>query len=157
MKNRFIYILVTLLIGYGSIYVYDALSFHILDHRSSLDPVIEAMREMGKMNAYLIMGAFVLLSQIFLTKIIQTRKWEIIATLMFFIGLEEAFFEIAFGMRAEFGTTWTNIDIRFELLYHVETFIILFTATLLYYCLILINTKLHIEKPIQGVTKTFNR
>jgi len=132
---RLIYSITTLLIGYISIYIFDAIIFDITDHQYSFDPVINTMRYDGRISAYMFFSLFVLFSQFFLNKIIKTIKWSIIASILFIISLEEAFFEIAYGLRAEFGPISTNI--RFELvLGFKETLVLLSVAIMLYFLLL---------------------
>jgi len=138
---RLVYSITTLLIGYITIYVFDAIVFDI-----SNDPVINTMHYDGKINSYIIFGVFVLLSQFFLKKIIKLIKWKIITSILFVISLEEAFFEIAYSLRAEFGTTWTNMEVRFTLVFGFkETFLLIFVAVTLYILLLwfIKNNKIH--------------
>jgi len=135
ISHRVIYVITALLIGYTSIYVFNVIICDILNYNPSLDPVINRMYNDGKINAYIIFGVFVLFSQFFLYKIIKTIKWRIITSILFIISLEEAFFEIAYGLRVLFGPT--DIDIRFVLiLYHKQTIILLSVSIIIYYFLL---------------------
>ncbi len=80
---------------------------------------------------------FLGLSTFFLQKIIQ-KKWRIlVGTFLYLIVLLVSFFNIAFSLRAEFGATWTNMELLFELvLFYKKTLPLLSVTAIIYYILL---------------------
>jgi len=77
------------------------------------------------------------LSTFFLQKIIQ-KKWRIlVSTFLYLVVLLASFFNIAFSLRAEFGATWTNMELLFELvLFYKKTLPLLSVTAIIYYILL---------------------
>ena len=77
------------------------------------------------------------LSTFFLQKIIE-KNWRIVVvTFLYLVVLQELFFNLAFSLRIEFGTTWTDMEVRFGLVLHYKkTYVLLSVSAIIYYLLL---------------------
>ena len=58
-------------------------------------------------------------------------------TILFLIIVEEAFFNIAHGYRAEFGATWTSMEVRMGLVFYFwQTWVALVLSTICFICML---------------------
>jgi len=81
-------------------------------------------------------------STLFLKKILL-KNWKILlSTFLYLIVLQGLLFNLAFSVRAEFGTTWTTMEVLLELvLNYKKTILLLSVSTIVYYILLKILVK----------------
>jgi len=131
INHRIIFVITTLAISCISVYLY----------------TVSLIDDLGYYNKYeyrdgLFVSAIELLiylglSTFFLQKMVQ-NKWRILlATFLYFVVLQELFFNLGFSLRSGFGATWTNTEVRFELvLYYKKTLVLLSVSVIIYYLLL---------------------
>ncbi|GEM_PF-7068226 len=136
INHRIIYVITTLIISCVAVYLYAISLVADLEYFNKFE-----------LNDGLITSAIELLiylglSTFFLQKIIQ-KKWQILLTaILYLVVLQELFFNLAFSLRAEFGATWTSMDIRFVLmLNYKQTIILLSVSAIIYYILLRVLRK----------------
>lgn len=103
-----------------------------------------------------------ILSTVFITKITQNKWQMLLACLLYLVVLEETFYNLAFGLRTEFGTTRASMEVRLGLvLYYEHTLILLIVAACFYYlALSFLKTKNECttiqDQLIKQITKAIN-
>jgi hypothetical protein len=136
--KRIILLLTTALLAILTCYGFEK----IITATHKIDSSLSYQIKDGYFFAYTSFGIFIIICQIFFNKILNTLQWKIVATVMFFITLEEAFFDIAYSIRSAFGTTWTKMEVRNALvLNHWQTWFLLFVTTLLFVAILSILNK----------------
>ena len=136
-----IYLSGTLLISSIAIYLYTISIISPLDYYNIYD------LQIGLSVASIEYLFFLMITTLFLKKIIR-KKWRIVlVVLCYIIMLQELFFEIAANLAVEFGATWTATEIRYELVIdYKQTKLILIITTITYFLVLGFVKKNHQSK-----------
>ena len=131
ISHRIIYVITTLIISCIAMYLY------IISVVSSLDYYNKYDLQDGIFISAIELIVYIGLSTLFLKKILQKKGLILLSTFLYLAVLQELFFNIAFSVRAEFGATWTTMEVLLELvLYYKQTVVLLSVSTIVYYVLL---------------------
>ena len=129
--RNIIYSSITLLIACIVMYLYSISIVSYLDYYNKYD------LQDGIFVSAIELIVYIGLSTLFLKKILQKKGLILLSTFLYLVVLQELFFNIAFSVRAEFGATWTTMEVLLELvLYYKKTVILLSVSTIVYYVLL---------------------